>query len=503
MAVTESRTDSNGRARELLQPIEHIVVIMLENRSFDHMLGYLALQEHQLPDHGELPTDVNGLDSSFSNSFAGQLYKPEPMDENEFLSHRVDPPHDFEHVATQIAGGSMSGFVEALANSLQEKGRFAEANDPKILKTVMGYMTPDQVPVYDHLVRNFCLCDRFFCSVPGPTLPNRFFSVTGTSSGVTSNIDLIVGHFGKFKSLFRHVAPDSWRWYSSDPGILRAVDEQFMFDQAGSDHFAYFDQLTESQPRSFLRDVLGDSQTDPSLPAVAWIDPNFNMKDITGIPGLDGPGSNDDHPPSPVILGQKLAHKLYRAIGESRYWSSSLIVITYDEHGGFADHEPPPDGFGPRIPVLLVSPHVKRGVCHKLFDHASLIKTILLRFSDDTALSEMPPAVQVASDFSEVMRTDGSTVPYCEIVAPGAAALTPGDLEPAFLPNDGSTIARTISFADSELTDLQKDIVRGLAIPLRTGYLFMRRARKWPWLTKLAHLLARVPKRERLLPRRP
>jgi phospholipase C len=476
---------------------------MLENRSFDHVLGYLALPNYALPNHNELPVAVDGLQNAFANPHGGQPYPPEPFDEETFLERDVDPPHDFPHVAIQMAGGAMTGFVDALADSLQAKGRAADAADPEILKTVMGHMTPEHVPVYDHLARNFCVCDQWFCSVPGPTLPNRFYSVAGTIDGARSNNDLIIGKFAKLRSFFRYLPPTSWRWYSSDPGILRAVDENFTFDDE-HDHFAYFDQLTEAQPRSFLRDVLGDSEREPELPAVSWIDPNFNLKDVVGVdwPWLDRPGSNDDHPPAPVILGQKLVHKIYRALGESKYWKKCLLVVMYDEHGGFFDHKQPPNQRGPRIPALLVSPHVKRGVCSEPFHHASVIKTILLRFGEAGSIHEMPASVAEASDLSVALRDDGVSVPFSDVPNPGGAAIELGDFEPEFLPNDGSTVARALSFADTHLSDLQKDIVLAIAIPLRTGYRFMRRARKRPWLAKLGHVLRWTPKK-RLKPRRP
>ena len=290
----------------------------------------------------------------------------------------------------------MGGFVSAFASSLAEK-QAPGATDPEVLKAVMGYLTPAQLPVYDHLARNFCVCDHWHCSIPGPTLPNRFYALAGTTNGVLGNIDVIVGEFGKFKSFFRYLDRDAWRWYSSDPGVLRAVDEQYSFDN-DLDRFAYFDQATEVQERSFLTDVLEDGE----LPAVAWIDPNFNMgKMIPDIPFVfDGPGSNDDHPPAPVLAGQKLVNKIYTALGRSPYWDTTLFVVMYDEHGGFFDHVPPPGKLGPRTPALLISPHVKRGVCHTQFDHASVIRTILVRFGARGSLEQMPASVRAAEDFS-------------------------------------------------------------------------------------------------------
>ena len=486
-------------AKRALEPIEHIVVLVLENRSFDHALGYLALPEHRLPDRGELPVDVDGLDlTAFSNSHDGREYRPEPLDETVFHTKDLDPPHSAGSVTAQVAGGSMGGFVSAFASSLAEK-QAPGATDPEVLKAVMGYLTPAQLPVYDHLARNFCVCDHWHCSIPGPTLPNRFYALAGTTNGVLGNIDLIVGEFGKFKSFFRYLDRDAWRWYSSDPGVLRAVDEQYSFDN-DLDRFAYFDQATEVQERSFLTDVLRDDE----LPAVAWIDPNFNMgKMIPDIPFVfDGPGSNDDHPPVPVLAGQKLVNKIYTALGRSPYWDTTLFVVMYDEHGGFFDHVPPPGKLGPRTPALLISPHVKRGVCHTQFDHASVIKTILVRFGARGSLEQMPATVRAAEDFSVAMRDDGVRVAFTEVPDPGPAKITDKDLEPERLAAGGSTIDRALHYADSELTDLQRDIVLGIAIPLRTGWKILRRVREHEFLKPLVRLLDRIPRR-RLEPRRP
>jgi phospholipase C len=169
-------TASFDQARELLAPIEHIVVVMLENRSFDHMLGYLAFPEHALPTHGanDFPSTVEGIAPGHVNYHAGNMYGPEPLDESVFSDNELDPPHDPQSAQAQIAGGSMSGFVTAFASSLEARNLADAASDQQVLKSVMSRTAPALVPVYDHLVCNFCVCDRWFCSIPGPTMPNRF-----------------------------------------------------------------------------------------------------------------------------------------------------------------------------------------------------------------------------------------------------------------------------------------------------------------------------------------
>ena len=150
-------------------------------------------------------------------------------------------------------------------------------------------------------------------------------------------------------------------------------------------------------PDSFLDDVAAGR-----LREVSWIDPNF-----IDLKVLD-PASDDDHPPSDIRAGQELVLEIYEALRNSRDWDDTLLVIVYDEHGGFYDHvRPPPlefdDGsgyatYGVRVPAILVGPRVIKGVCHELFDHTSLINTILTRFAKEPeqAIARMGPRVQYA-----------------------------------------------------------------------------------------------------------
>jgi phospholipase C len=468
-----------------LMRIEHIVVLQLENRSFDHMLGYLALDGNELPSHGELGTKVNGL-AGATNSYRGVAYGAEILDEDAFDKQDLDPPHSDSEVKRQIAGGAMTGFLEAWAAKLSNmrgwrpvrlikrawaKLRHKADPGPDLakLKTVMGYMPREKLPVFDHLARHFCVCDHWFCSVAGPTMPNRFFSIAGEHDNEMNNLKLLVLKKGKFKSLFQELRDEKmWRWYSSDPAVLRAIDKKYRFDTDEKyDHFAYFDEWTEVQRRTFLSDVLKDEE----LPEVAWIDPNFAIKDQVKLVGglLDGPGSNDDHPPSHVIEAQRLVNKIYEALGRSSYWANTLFVVYYDEHGGFYDHVAPPDGMGPRIPALVVGGRVKRGVCQDQFDHASLIKTILLRFGKEGSIERMPARVAAADDLSSILRDDDEVVPFVPVANPGRAAISDKDLEPVKLEKGASVANRTMEVLDEALTDLQKLIVKHHALPLRTG----------------------------------
>lgn len=498
---------------DALQRVEHIVVLQLENRSFDHMLGYLALPGNGLPEHPDgLGHAVDGLNGA-TNSYNGTTFTREPLDESTFDIHRLDPPHDAASVVHQIAGGEMSGFVEAWAGKLAGKrnwlARLFRRHDVKAedLKAVMGYMTPDMVPVYDHLARHFCVCDRWFCGVAGPTMPNRFFSVAGEHGGHMDNLQLLFRDHGKYQSLFQFLKQqDMWRWYSSDPAILRAIDGRYRFDtDAAYDHFAYLDKYTEVQPRTFLSDV-----HDGHLPHVAWIDPNFAIADM--FPGgglLDAAGSNDDHPPSRVIAAQKLVNKVYTTLGRSDAWDTTMFVIFYDEHGGFHDHVPPPGTNGPRVPALVLGGRVKRGVCSVTFDHASLIKTILLRFGEQNALTKMRApahaAVAAANDLSPLLRDDDEVAPFVPLVpvAGSLADVTDEELAPRPMGNDASTLNHAFDFLDRSLSDLQALIVKHHALPLRSGREKLSRVPTKRLKKAVLNVAPDKPPGERLPDRRP
>jgi len=343
-----------GGRNDNLEKIDHIVVLMMENRSFDHMLGYLKLE-------GSNP-NVDGLDTEMSNSHNGTSYPVQRLTGTVF---EHDPGHGAGAVVQQLSNHN-GGFVSNYA-SIHPK------DDPAL---IMGYHNGSSLPVYDHLTRNFCICDRWFCSVPGATWPNRLYAVAGKSPSKDNKKVPIYD----FPSFVRHLdaAKVSWSWYPHDMATLRLIDGKYRVGHGSK--FFWFDRRTWLKPITFL-----DHAASGNLPAVSWIDPNFVDYSVTG-PWE----SNDDHPPSDVMAGQDLALKLYNAIVNSPAWGKTLLVIIYDEHGGFYDHVEPEDApdnnpsfqtYGVRVPALVISPWVEGGkVSHKLFDHTSIIKTILLRF---------------------------------------------------------------------------------------------------------------------------
>lgn len=382
------------KACERLQAIDHIIVLMMENRSFDHMLGYLSLPADQ---DGCGRKDVDGLTGPKRNfnRYKGTSYRIAPVSSGG-LTKVQDPAHSGWCVGQQMAHG-MSGFVAnyATTRAYQHPG------------DVMSYQTAEHVPTYDFLAEEFAVCDRWFCSVPGSTWPNRVSSLAGEARSKDNKFPPLYSRASFVRSL-----PDdvTWRWYSSDPGSLRLVDDKYRIGH--EDHFAFAEKPTLVQRRTFYTDVMAEE-----LPNVAWIDPNF--VDLGGLQG-----ANDDHPPTDVMAGQSFVLKIYQALTSSALWEKSMLVIVYDEHGGFYDHVDPLDGFpdeftsraefshfGPRVPALVVSPFVARGSAFGsaqgdeqrfLFDHTAIIKTILLRFADGL-YTGLPDRVASASHLGHLL----------------------------------------------------------------------------------------------------
>ncbi len=406
-----------------LSEIKHVVVLMMENRSFDHMLGYLGL-----------PGGIEGVDGvqNAHPNFApdGTEYEPYAYGPGETAFHKpgepfdesLDPCHSPECVAAQLSefrGVKPGGFVKNFIEQKQPQEQWR--------RLPMGHYTAESVPVYDFLARQFCVCDGWHSSIPGDTWPNRLYSLAGKAGpkvhfGLLEELaDLVTGKVPsvpifEVEAFTRQLADSQWRWYSDDPATLRGADKLYRSFNLRHDNFAFFDrklvgeitQILESpiaSHESFLDDAAAGRLRD-----VSWIDPNF-----VNLHTLD-PLSNDDHPPSDILAGQELVLELYDALTKTADWDDTLLVVCYDEHGGFYDHVDPPlvnDGsgyptYGVRVPALVIGPRVKRGVSNQLFDHTSLIKTILLRFAADPqqAIASMPARVQAAPDLGVLLQDE-------------------------------------------------------------------------------------------------
>ncbi len=361
----------------------------------------------------------------------------------EALQKKLDPDHSKAGVQTQLGNGygdfANGGFVKAFIESRKPEDHIG----PDLWMVPMGYYTGKDLSVYDHLARQFCVCDAWHASVPGDTWPNRLYALAGREDAKTHRsplqwiTDHIPGHLLKalkdapifeVEAFTRHLDDAQWRWYSHDPGTLRAADGRYRDPgDIKRENFAYYDrkkvsfQTKVGEALIVGHDSFLDDAAKGELRDVSWIDPNFIDLSVLET------SSNDDHPPSDIRAGQALVLEIYEALRRSPAWDDTLLVIVYDEHGGFYDHQPPPavdddSGYatlGVRVPALVVGPRVKPFVCHQQFDHTTLIKTILTRFAThpDRAIGQMSRRVRNAHHLGLVLED----APRADIPAPTEA----------------------------------------------------------------------------------
>ena len=320
------------RSRKPRSPIQHVVISCQENRSFDHYFGYAR----------EVQAAGFGPPSGYTQPGAGGA-RHAPF-ELKALS-TPDPPHFWPAVHAQVDGGKMDGFYRSSG------------------PTGIGYYTAKELPFYYDLFAEAGLCANYFCSVLGPTWPNRFYLMSGTSGGITTD-----GVFGN--GVF-----DSKKW----PIILDLLDEahvSWKIYNAGTDPIFDTDNVAvfwsrwthDSRTHATKQEYLDDC-AHGKLPQVSWIVPSFSQQ-------------LDEHPPANVSVGMELQKELIAALRKSTAWKTSAFLLTYDEHGGYFDHVPPPKvdayGLGVRVPLWVVSPHARKGVVKsaKPADHTSTLKFV-------------------------------------------------------------------------------------------------------------------------------
>lgn len=353
-AAQACKPDGGDTADEGPATIDHIIVVMMENRSFDHFFGSLSLVEGR--------AEIDGLTADMQNPDADGA--PVPAYPNE-IDCVADPHHGWDSSREQFNGGLNDGFV-------------VDYGGPG----VMQYMQRADLPIFYALADQFTVCDRYFCSVMGPTWPNRFYGHTGTSGGMKSNDWPPDGSYD---------LPHVW-------GKLAEVGVEGRYYYADLPFAALFEGAFNVNERHVFEDFIADAETG-NLPAVSWVDPAFSF--------------NDDHPPHHVAMGQEFVAAVVKALGKSPQWDRCLLLITYDEHGGFFDHVPPPttddeyaaDGFdqlGFRVPVLAVGPYVKQGVVSTSFDHTSWLKLVC----EQHGIEPWTARMKAANSLAAVLDTD-------------------------------------------------------------------------------------------------
>jgi len=375
-----------------LSKVKTIVVVMMENRSFDHLLGYLSLDAYGRKEVEGLRDDPAWRDriaSVYQGSRFGPFQLTDPYDLMD-----ADPPHERDQIAMQMGTPTdgvfpMDGFVTNYAGA---KG--AALVTPVSQPPVMGYFTADQAPVTDFFAQNFAICDHWFSSLPAGTQANRLIAMSGFS-----NIDVNQFPLPNQELVFDWLKRNKVRWRVYHESLpFFAMMPRWIGDILISDNF---------RP---LAELYDDVQNEPpdEFPQVIFIEPTYTDAPHVGL-------SRDDHAPSAIKGGQEFLLEAYRAMTRvPEIWSQTVMVVTYDEHGGFFDHVSPPahrtdppddanyprgfDTFGVRVPGFVISPFVKPKTTFKgLLDHTSILKFIGQKFGPDGRYSDLVDERNVVS----------------------------------------------------------------------------------------------------------
>ncbi|KAJ7559068.1 hypothetical protein O6H91_04G068500 [Diphasiastrum complanatum] len=422
-------------------PIKTVVVLVMENRSFDHMLGWMK----------RLNPEIDGLTGNEFNP----LSTTDPIAQKVFVSDGAtyvdpaDPGHSFQAMKEQIFGSDSTSANPPPMNGFAQE---AEKESKGLSKAVMSAFKPEMLPVYASLVTEFAVFDRWFASIPTSTQPNRAYIHSATSHGLMSNVtnDLIKGF--PQKTIFDSIAESGLSfgiYYQNVPSTL------------------FYDSLRQPKYASSFRDYylfFKQHAAQGLLPNYTVIEPIYLNQTI--LP------ANDDHPVHNVSEGQKLVKEVYETLRQSPQWNEMLLIITYDEHGGFYDHVPTPvknvpnpdglngpapyffkfDRLGVRVPTIMVSPWINKGtVVHEPngptpdshFEHSSIPATVKRIFN-------------LKSDF--LSKRDAWAGTFESILAPRS---TPRTDCPATLPNvpASSNALFSLSKGSDQLSEFQAELV--------------------------------------------
>ena len=446
-----------------LNLIENIVVVMLENRSFDNILGSLYPNSAQF----------EGLkfDGSMFNTYNGTKYSvTNTSSTSPFVTPTPDPGESFPDMNLQIFNttdpatgdvANMAGFVNDWMARVISQSEYPEIPTdkecsfvpawPALPRTptpsagdIMFYFTPSQLPVTSTLAQSFGLSDAWFGSCPTQTYPNRFFVNCATSGGYVEDVDYPCNleAWPKLPNIFQLLDgsgpsnPPNWKVYFHDFAVATLIN-YVLNSSPQVRNFDTTDFGGDTKHPTFLEDV--QNQT---LPKYSFIEPRYG--------GIDNLPPNDNHPPFDVRYGEILVGTIYNLLrGSSYYWPRTLLIITYDEHGGCYDHVIPPaavapgpsstvlpnassfgfNRYGPRVPAIFVSPYIPAGSIVRPagfsyvqgdgtsttngvtpFDHTSVIRTIVECFNIENGAAKLTARDQNAPSLADALTLDSSNM---------------------------------------------------------------------------------------------
>jgi len=369
--------------------------LMLENRSFDHLLGYLKTVDPR----------IEGLTANEYRNYPdppASQGTPVPVSSTADYSMPFDPPHEFYDVQQQLYGPDPTGKLPAnppvnpapMTGFLHGGIQAAAAKAAGQGSRVMECFAAGQVPYITALARQFALFNFWHSSLPGPTWPNRFFIHAATSGGLVDSPgtpDIVAGYSFKNGTIYHALAAAGKEWRIYHDGLPQS---------AGIDslRLAYIDPFTKHfrEMKYFSQDAKTGG-----LPEYTFIEPLYAI-------GGNYVNGNSMHPLNDIRKGDLLVKQVYETLRQSNYWLDTMLIITFDEHGGFFDHVPPPpavptgddqsyanqqhpfafDLYGIRVPGLVVSAYTAAGTVvgervddpAAVFDHASVLATVEKRF---------------------------------------------------------------------------------------------------------------------------
>lgn len=392
--------------------IKTIIIVMMENRSFDHLLGSL-----RLAGPGQR-MDVDGLtspgDPAYDNPHAGSSNFPFEAPPGPLAT---DLPHERDQVRVQLAASAaagvptMRGFVASYAAANPQN---RPANPPP-----MGYATGRTAPVSQFLAREYLLCDRWFSPLPTSTQPNRLMAYSGFSRLETTRSLLLPEQktFADWADA-HHVLWRSYHMGFSFLGLFGSMLARLVVPK----HFRDLGRLGAD---------LADLGT--PFPGIVWVEPAYeDARAVNGsVPACD------NHPPLGIEPGEQFLRDVYETVRQSPRWRETLLIVTYDEHGGFFDHVPPPpvrttapegarypafETLGVRVPSILISPHVTPGGVfgssssgsEKRLDHTSILQLFADCFAGGTDYTDVVAARKVSAglaSLSDALRRDARATP--------------------------------------------------------------------------------------------
>lgn len=320
---------------------------MMENHSFDRMLGAIPGVDGVDPAHLRTNPDFPSGAPVSQRTTTERNMSP-------------DPEHEFDDVIDQIDGPCL-GFVRDFAQHYPQTNAQQRSE-------IMAYHDRGALPVLQTLAESFAVCDRWFSSLPSSTWSNRFFVHSGTSLG---HVKMPNGVFHPNLHLYNQ--PTVYQRLSEKEVPWAIYYGDFPQSLVLTQQWAHLDKYHRMD--KFFADAAGN---EADFPSYAFIEPSYF-----------GAAQNDQHPPSDLLAGEALIAQVYNALFQNAaLWQKTLLVILYDEHGGFYDHVPPPaavppdgnttefafDRYGVRVPAILVSPWIDRQTIHDEFDHTSLLR---------------------------------------------------------------------------------------------------------------------------------